>query len=125
MTSVKDVGLEVLTGEDDTSVVVADPAEFVGVNVDVEKTVDSCCEDVGVTTTEDVSSVTDGWVVSEVAVVVVVDGWSVVMVLFDACRLNKAMASSRGSAATNDARKMAKAQKRIMERMLKYQLEMC
>ena len=114
---VRDVwlSLEVLTAEEVTTVSVAEPSEFVGVNVDVENTVDSSCDDdEGVTMTEDVSSVNDGCVVSEVAVVTVVDGSSVVTeVVFEACRLNNAIASSKGSAAAKDARKLAKTQKKM------------
>ena len=94
-----------------------------GVNVEVEKTVDaSCVCDGGVTMTEEVSSVKEGWVVREEAVVNTVDGSSlmeeVVSVVLEACRLNSAMASSRGSAATNGAKRLAPRQKRTDCRML-------
>ena len=109
---VRDVWLEVLTAEEEREVSVVEPDESVGVNVDVEKTVDSDC--VGVTITEDVASVTDCRVVSEVAVVVVVEPpLSSVVVLFVTCRLNNAMASSRGSAATKDAKYAANIQKKM------------
>lgn len=71
--------MDMLTGELETSVVVTEPAEFVGVKVDVEKTVDSACVWEDVTTTVELSSVTDACVVCDVRVVVVVDCSSVVV----------------------------------------------
>ena len=111
-TLVRDDRVEVLIAEEETSVVVADPAESVGVNVEVEKTVDSDCDCVGVTAMVEVSSVMEARVVSDVRVVVVVEPSSE-LVVFEDCRLNNAMASSRGSAAANDAKKMAKIVKRM------------